>query len=259
MNAPIVTLTTDFGLKDHFAASVKGALYTSIAGVNVVDVTHLIPPFDLQQAAFTLGHSWQKFPQGSIHIVCVGPSPSQRFNHVTFQLGGHYFIGSNNGLFSLLSDERPLQVIEICKAGQEPSAFPALDVYVPAAAAIASGTPFTALGAEINGIAELIRPRHFPEDDVIKGNVVYIDSFGNLVTDIRRSDFERIGQGRPFAILLIGDEITSIAKRYSDVDEGDKLAIFNSADVLEIAINQGKANQLLNMRMNAVIRVVFNP
>lgn len=258
MQAPIITLTTDFGLKDHFAASLKGALYSSIPGATLVDVTHLVPPFDLQQAAFTLGHSWQKFPQGTIHIVCVGPSPSLRFNHVAFRMGGHFFIGSNNGLFSLMSDMRPDLVVEICKAGYEISSFPALDIYVPFAAAIASGLELSTLGDPLTGVAELIRPRHFPEEDVIKGNVVHIDSFGNLVTDIRKSEFERIGRDRPFSIVLIGDEITSISLRYSDVDEGDKLALFNSDEVLEIAINQGKANQLLNMRLNAVIRIVFN-
>ncbi|HTF02386.1 MAG TPA: SAM-dependent chlorinase/fluorinase [Bacteroidia bacterium] len=255
---PIVTLTTDFGLKDHFAATLKGALYSAINGVTIADVSHLVTPFDIQQAAFTLGHSWHRFPRGTIHIVCVGPAPSQRFNHVAFRMGDHYFIGSNNGMFSLLSDDRPEVIVEICPAGKEPSSFPALDIYVPAAAAIASGKQLINTGTPLNGIAELIRPRHFPEDDVIKGNVVHIDSFGNLVTDIQRSEFERIGRGRPFSIQLIGDEITSIAQRYSDVDEGDKLALFNSEGTLEIAINQGKANQLLNLRMNSVVRINFN-
>lgn len=258
MTQQIVTLTTDFGLRDHFVATLKGAMYSLIPGVTLVDITHSIAPFDLQQGAYTLGHSWEVFPHGTIHIVCIGSSPSLRHNHVAFRLAGQFFIGSNNGLFSLMSDIRPETVIEICPAGMEPSTFPALDVYVPVATAIASGKSLKDIGNETGGLAELLRPRHFPEDYVIKGNVVYIDSFGNLITDIRRSDFERIGQGRSFEIVLIGDEITHISRRYSDVDEGDKLALFNSDDVLEIAINQGKANQLLNMRMNAVIRIKFN-
>lgn len=258
MSQRIVTLTTDFGWRDHFAATLKGALYSLIADVNVIDITHGITPFDIQQGAYALGHSWEVFPQGSIHIVCVGASPTQRSNHIAFSIAGHYFIGANNGLFSLMSDIRPDKVIEICAAGKEPSTFPALDIYVPVATAIASGKQLDEIGNETGRIAELLRPRHFPEEDAIKGNVVYIDSFGNLVTDIRRSEFERVGQDRPFAILLVGDEITTISKRYSDVDEGDRLALFNSDDVLEIAINQGKASQLLNMRINAVIRIVFS-
>lgn len=257
MTPRIVTLTTDFGSRDHFVATLKGALCSLIPGVTIVDITHAIAPFDIQQAAYTLGHSWEVFPQGSIHIVCVGASPSLRFNHVAFNLAGHYFIGSNNGLFSLMSESRPAEVIEICPAGAEPSTFPALDVYVPVATALASGKQLAEIGVPTSDLAELLKPRHFPEDDVIKGNVVHIDSFGNLVTDIRKSEFERVGQGRDFAIQIIGDEITAISKRYSDVDEGDKLALFNSYDVLEIAINQGKANQLLNMRINTVIRIVF--
>lgn len=253
----IITLTSDFGLKDHFVASVKGALLSAIPGVQIVDITHAVTPFDVQQAAFTLGHAWHQFPKGTIHVVCVGPAPSVRFNHIAFRLNDHFFIGSDNGLFSLLTEERPDLVIEICKGGDEPTSFPALDVYVPFAAAIASGLALETLGDKLTGIAELIRPRHFPEDDVIKGNVVNIDSMGNIVTDIRRFEFDRVGQGRSFSIVLIGDEINTISRRYSDVDEGDKLALFNSDGVLEIAINQGKASQLLNMRLNAVIRINF--
>lgn len=254
----IITLTSDFGLKDHFVASIKGALLSAIPSVNVVDISHQIAPFDLQQAAFTLGHAWKQFPEGTIHVVCVGPSPTTRFNHIAFRLKGQYFIGADNGIFSLITEETPDLIIEICKAGEEPTSFPALDVYVPFAAAIASGLKLESLGEPVNNVAQLIRPRHFPEDDVIKGNIVHIDSMGNLVTDISKSDFIRIGKGRAFSILLIGDQINSISRRYSDVDEGDKLALFNSDDVLEIAINQGKANQLLNMRVNTVIRITFN-
>ncbi len=254
----IVTLTSDFGLKDHFVAALKGALLSAIPNVNIVDISHSISPFDLQQAAFTLGHAWKQFPVGTIHVVCVGPSPTTRFNHIAFRLNGQYFIGSNNGIFSLFSEEQPDSIIEISKAGDEPSSFTALDVYVPFAAAIASGLALETLGEKIGGVAQLIRPRHLPEDDVIKGNIVYIDSFGNLVTDINKGEFERVGRGRSFSIVLIGDEITSIVKRYSDVDEGDKLALFNAENLLEIAINQGKANQLLNLRVNTVIRITFS-
>lgn len=258
MAQQIVTLTTDFGLQDHFVATLKGALYSLIPDVTIVDITHLVTSFDLQQGAYTLGHCWEVFPQGTIHIVCVGVAPSARYNHVAFSLAGQFFIGSNNGLFSLMTDARPEFVAEICKAGMEPSAFPALDVYVPVATALASGKSLKEIGNEVAGLAELLRPRHFPEDDVIKGNVVYIDSHGNLVTDIRKHEFDRIGQGRAFAIQVIGDEITAISRRYSDVDDGDKVALFNSDDVLEIAINQGNANRLLNMRINTVVRIVFN-
>jgi S-adenosylmethionine hydrolase len=254
----IVTLTTDFGLRDHFAGSVKGALYSAAPQVVIADISHLVTPFDLQQAAYVLGHSWSRFPEGTVHVISVGPSPSARFNHVAFRSGSHYFVGPNNGLFSLVYGIQPEDIREICSAGKEPGTFVALDIYVPVAADLHNGKSIVEIGTELNGIAELIRPRHLPEDDVIKGNVVFIDSFGNLVTDITRSEFEKIGRGRSFSIRVVGEEITSLSKRYSDADDGDKLALFNSEGFLEIAINQGKANQLLNIRMNAVIRVEFN-
>jgi S-adenosyl-L-methionine hydrolase (adenosine-forming) len=254
----IVTLTTDFGLRDHFAGSVKGALYSAVPNVTVADISHLITPFDLQQAAYVLGHCWSRFPSGTIHMISVGPSPSARFNHIAFRSGAHYFVGPNNGLFSLIPGLDPEDIREVCPAGKEGGTFVALEIYVPVAADLHNGKSILDIGTPLSGIAELIRPRHLPEEDVIKGNVVFIDSFGNLVTDISRNDFEKTGRGRPFSIRAVGEEISMISKRYSDVDEGDKLALFNSEGFLEIAINQGKANQLLNIRMNAVIRVEFN-
>lgn len=254
----IITLTTDFGLRDHFAGSVKGALYSASPNVTIADISHLITPFDLQQAAYILGHSWSQFPDGTVHVISVGPSPTARFNHIAFRSGSHFFVGPNNGLFSLIPALEPEDIREVCPAGKERGTFVALEIYVPVASNLHNGKSILEIGTSVSGIAELIRPRHLPEDDVIKGNVVFIDSFGNLVTDISRSDFEKTGRGRSFSIRAVGEEITSLSNRYSDVDEGDKLALFNSEGFLEIAINQGKANQLLNIRMNAVIRVEFN-
>ncbi len=255
---PVITLTTDFGLKDHYAASLKGALLRQLPSATVIDITHLIAPYDFGQAAYVLGHAFREFPADSIHVVAVGSGGGGRFNHVALRLHNHHFIGCDNGLFSLLStEETPEQVVELSAAGKEPSTFNARDLYLPAAVKIATGVPLGQLGPALSGVSQRIRPISPPEEDMLKGNVAYIDSFSNLITNITREQFMRIGKGRPFSLQLIGDEITELHRTYGDVAEGEKVAFFNSAGVLEIAVNSGNAAGLLNLRMNSVIRITF--
>lgn len=253
----VITLTTDFGLRDHYTAAVKGALLRGSPGSLVVDVSHLIPPGDILQAAFILRNSFNEFPAGSIHILAVGSSLSPRYPQVALLLDGHYFIGCDNGIFSLLSQNRPAQIAELVPPSDLTATFAAKDIYVPAACRIASGEPLEQLGPLRSDVFEKMLRRHPPEEGVIKGTVVYVDTFGNLITDISAKQFRETGKGRPFVIHLIGDEINRIHRDYSDVVEGEKVAFFNSAGMLEIAINQGKAASLLNLKLHDIVRIEF--
>lgn len=252
----VITLTTDFGLKDHYVAAVKGALISGSPAHPVVDVSHLIPPGDILQASFVLRHCFREFPKGSIHVVGVGTTLSQRYPHIVLRLEDHLFIGCDNGLFSLLSSERPSAIVEI-GTGTEPLSFVVRDLYVPAVIRLTAGETLEQLGETRNDIFEKLLLRHPPQDDQLNGSVIYVDAFGNLITDITRETFSRIGKGRPFSIEIVGDEITEIHGSYSEVIEGEKLALFNSSGLLEIAINQGKAVSLLNLKLNSVVRIRF--
>ncbi|MBI3509997.1 MAG: SAM-dependent chlorinase/fluorinase [Bacteroidetes bacterium] len=254
---PVITLTTDFGLKDHYMASVKGALIGKLPNTHIIDISHQVPAFDFAQAAFILSRAFPEFPAGSIHIISVN-SGGGPFDHVAIRLHKHFFIGCDNGIFSLLSnEEEPSKIILLAKAGEEPSTFAARDIYVPAAIKLANGIPLEKLGTELDRITQRIRPVAPPENDVLKGTIVHIDNFGNLITDITGDEFDRIGKGRLFTIDLTRDEITELSRTYSDVPQGEKLAFFNSSGVLEIAMNLGKASGLLNMKIGTVIRIRF--
>lgn len=254
---PVITLTTDFGHKDHYAGSLRGALIRQLPSLTVAEITHLVTPFDIGEAAYILGRAFREFPAGTIHLVAVGSGGGTRFGHVALQLNDHYFIGCDNGLFSLISEDQPTQVVQIASRENEPSTFLARDLYLPAALKLANGTPLAELGPALSGVAQ--RQRHLspPENDTLKGTVLYVDSFGNLITSITRVDFERVGKRRSFSIQLIGDEITELHRTYGDVPEGEKVAFFNSAGHLEIAMNSGNAAGLLMMRVNSVVRIVF--
>jgi S-adenosyl-L-methionine hydrolase (adenosine-forming) len=253
----VITLTTDFGLKDHYAGALRGRLLRECPGTVVADITHLIPAYDIQQAAWVLRHAYYEFPEGSVHLVAVGAGLSKRFNHIAARIGAHYFVGCDNGFFSLFGNLRPDEVVLLCSGDQVQGTFIARDVYAPAAAQLIKGESLSNLGQTLDGVVEKLRRHHPPEADVLKGTVAYVDSFGNLITDITRAEFETTGRNRRFALELIGDEITQLHKAYADVPEGEKLALFNSSGVLEIAINQGKAASLLNLRLNDVVRIVF--
>lgn len=255
----IITLTTDFGLKDHYAASLKGALMRQMPSAQLVDVTHQIPPFDFGQAAFVLGHAFQEFPSGTVHLVAVGSGGSGRYNHIALKLQGHYFVGCDNGIFSLLStDHQPELIIQLALSGKEPSTFVARDLYLPAAIKLANGIPLEKLGLPQTSVSQLIRQISPPEEDVLKGTVIYIDSFSNFITNITGDEFDRVGKGRLFSIDLIRDEITELHRTYGDVPSGAIVAFFNSAGVLEIAMNNGNAAGLLNLKLNSVVRITFS-
>lgn len=254
----VITLTTDFGLKDHYVASVKGALLSgSPAGTHLVDVSHLVPPGDILQAAFILRNCFREFPAGSIHILAVGASLSARYPHIAIALDGHFFVGCDNGIFSLLSASRPEQIVELALPADKTATFVTKDIYVPAACKLAAGATPDSLGQARGDIFEKMLRRHPPEEGVIKGSVNYIDAFGNLITDITREQFMSVGKGRPFSLNLIGDEINRLHNHYGEVVEGEKVAFFNSAGYLEIAINQGKASSLLNLKMYDIVRIEF--
>lgn len=253
---PVITLTTDFGLRDHYASALRGAIIRQQPDLIVSDISHLISPFDIGEAAYILSRAFPEYPAGSIHLVAVG-SGGGRFGHIAIKLNGHFFIGCDNGLFSLISDQSPETIVQIATRNEEPSTFLGRDLYVPAALKLATGTPIESLGPIQSGLAQRQRPVSPPEADSLKGTVVYVDSFGNLITSITREEFQRTGKGRSFSIQLIGDEISELHRTYGDVPEGEKLAFFNSAGVLEIAMNAGNAAGLLMMRVNSVVRIVF--
>lgn len=258
----IITLTTDFGLKDHYGASLKGALLRQMPSAVVVDITHQVPLMNYAEAGYVLGAAFHEFPLGTVHLVAVGSGGSGPYNHVALKFKGHYFVGCDNGTFSFLDpDTEPEHIVQLALSGKEPSTFLARDLYLPAAIKLATGTPIESLGLPQSRLTKLMFPVSPPEQDVLKGTVVYVDSFRNLITNISGDDFDTIGKGRLFSIELIrlrGKEtITELHRTYGDVPIGAIVAFFNSTGMLEIAINNGPAAELLNLRQNSVVRITF--
>ncbi len=262
----IITLTTDMGLKDHYVATVKGAIWTQFPEARIVDISHGIKPFDNGQAAFVLRQAYPEFPRGTIHIIGVNPEADGQTPHLVVRHDGHFFVGADNGIFSLLFDGPPHEAFEITmKLDSDHVAFPTRSVFVKVACHLARGGTMDVIGRKVVHVRELIGFQPAVDPVSIRGKVLYIDSYGNLVTNVRKPLFDEIGKGRPFRIGfgVSADDITKLHATYGDVPHGERMAFFNATGLLEIAVNKGVegsgggAARLFGVEYGDTVRVEF--
>ncbi|AXT53695.1 hypothetical protein D1818_23770 [Aquimarina sp. BL5] len=274
---PIITLTTDFGIKDHFVSAVKGAIYTELPQATVVDISHEISPFHIIEAAYIIQNAYKSFPKGSIHIIGIDSELNPENKHIAVKLDDHYFICANNGLISLIASEfRPEKIVEINIHDAIGTNFPVLDVFVTVACHIARGGTLEVIGKSITDIKLIkgITPIVNVGDKQIVGSIIYIDNYGNLITNITRKLFEDVGKGREFKITARSAVFSTIYERYSDAinfniekskreEDGKKLAVFNSSGYLELAIYKsnpktvGGASSLFGLHYRDTVSITF--
>lgn len=273
---PLITLTTDFGTKDHFVGALKGAIYKELNDVKIIDISHQITPFNITETAYILKNTYQNFPKGTIHIIGVDSEISVENKPLAIQLDGQFFICGDNGIISMITNEIiPEKLVEITIQNINENNLAILDVFVKVACHIARGGMLEVIGKKIEKVKELfeIQPQINTEQNQIVGNVIYIDNFGNVISNISQNTFNSIGKGRDFEIIARGYKFTKIYKKYNDIvnfkiaeekrqDDGKKLALFNSSNFLEISIYRsnlktvGGASSLLglNYRDNITVR-----
>jgi S-adenosyl-L-methionine hydrolase (adenosine-forming) len=253
----IVTLTTDWGTKDHYAAAVKGKLLSLVnQDIEIIDITHDITPMHIFETAFILKNCIDYYPPGTIHIVGVLSIASDKISSVVIEHKGSYYIGTDNGIFQLLFD-KPEKIFEIdIFQDSDVFTFPTLDLFVKVAAAIVNGTPLTQFGPELKKLrSDLFDFAPVMNHNSITGIVIYIDNYGNIITNIPEEMFLKTVKKRNFTISFSSYEINKIHKVYNDVDQGDLVALFNSSGYLEIAQNRGDAASVLGLGFNEKIRV----
>ena len=274
----IITLTTDFGHKDYFVSVTKAALLQETPKSIIIDISHDISPFNHTEAAYILKNAYQNFPKGSIHIVGVDSELSPENNHIVMAYDGHYFIGANNGIFSLLLEENKYdKLIEINIHNTVLSSFPVLDVFVKVAAHLTRNGSIDVVGRTFDGLKEMtgVRPVIHESGRQLIGSVIYIDNFGNVVTNIKKSLFTEVQKARSFTIYAQSVKFTSIYDSYTEAinfdipkkdreEDGKKIALWNAAGHLELAIYKsnpskvGSANSLFGLDFRTPITVEFN-
>ncbi len=273
----IITLTTDFGEKDHFAGATKGSIYSELPDVRIVDISHSISPFSIPEAAYVIQNAYSSFPKGTIHIIGIDSEINPENKHIAIKLDDHYFICANNGIMSMICSEiAPEKIVEINIHDKIQTSFPVLDVFVKVACHIARGGTLEIIGKTINEIKPIRNIAPYVNEDKTQliGSVIYIDNYGNVVTNIKRSFFETIQKGRDFEISARSYKFKTIYNKYCDIvnfeipeekrhDEGRGLVVFNSGNFLEIALYKsntttvGSASSLMGLGIMDTVTVNF--
>jgi len=243
----IITLLTDYGTADSFVAEVKAVLLAAAPRAILVDVTHEIPPGDIRAGQYLLGRSWHRFASGTVHFVVVDPGVGTNRRALAAADRGHCFVAPDNGLLSVLSGEARFVSIPV-PAGSAPT-FHGRDVFAPAAARLAAGSSLEALGPPVTDTYHSPLPTPSVVKGGVVGEVVYVDRFGNLITNIP-GDQVRCG-----ATVLAGDrDVGGLRRTFGDVGTGELVAYVGSGATVEIALRDGSAARRLGIGSGAPIR-----
>lgn len=274
----VITLITDFGTKDHYVGSVKGSLYSELNDLKIVDISHSISPYNIIEAAYIVENSYRNFPIGSIHIIGVDSEKTPEQNHLVIKLDGHYFICADNGILSLLTTKiKAEKIININVHNELPSTFSELDIFVKIAAHIYRGGSIDLVGSKVEKLKELynINPILNEKTNEIIGNVIYVDNYENVVTNITKKIFQDFGKSRKFEINARNYKFKQIVKSYSEAirfdinkesrkEIGKKIALFNKSDYLELSIYKsnpllsGGASSLFGLNYRDIIIIKFD-
>ena len=261
----IITLTSDLGHRDFYVAAVKASILSQAPQATIVDISHEVRSFDINAASFVIRNVWRYFPIGTVHIIGVNPDLTARTPHVAIHYMGHFFVGADNGIFALLFNEEPEDIVEITLPQGEDWTFPMKGVFSTAAAHLARGGSIEFLGTRVHSYNQAMLPAPGMEGDILKGHVEYVDHYGNVYCNISKSLFEQVRRKRKYNILFkrIGFAISNISNYYTDVVEGERLAMWSAGGHLMIAINGGTtshgggAAELFGLHVDDSIRIEF--
>src|SRR5437867_1012661 len=241
MARPVIALLTDFGSRDHYAGTMKGVALGICPDATLVDITHDLPPHDVLAGALELAACYRYFPAGTIFLVVVDPGVGSVRRGIAAEAGEYRFVAPDNGVLGLVFEEAaPKKIVELTERRYaRPTVsrtFEGRDRFAPAAAWIAKGIELAALGRPAGGIHRLQIPEPQVSDDAIAGEVLRIDRFGNLITNIDRKTFDKLG-GAPLDIRVGTHAVSKIVSTYADAAAGEVCALFGSTEPLEIAAN----------------------
>ncbi|MDO3643106.1 MAG: SAM hydrolase/SAM-dependent halogenase family protein [Mucilaginibacter sp.] len=255
----IITLTTDLGDKDIYQAALKGSILKLLPTVNIVDITNSVAAYNIQQAAFILKNSFHYFPEATVHLIGIDTVFNTETRYLAIKYRNHYFVGADNGIFSLMFDKEPDEIVEInIMQDLKFLHFPLADIFVKAACHLAQGGTLAEIGLPVTDIDKKMTLQPVLEKNLIKGVVIYIDSFQNVITNITKEFFNKVQQNRRFTLSFKRNEtINQLSWHYNEVPEGEKLCLFGISDHLEIAINKGNAAGLLGLNLGDSVIIDF--
>ncbi len=242
----IITLTTDFGLRDHYVGVMKGVMLSVNENARPVDITHCIDSHDVRAASFVIGNSYRYFPEKTVHLVVVDPGVGSKRRPIAVLADGHFFVGPDNGVFSsVIRSCEDFRAREIKNGDyflkEISSTFHGRDIFAPVAAHLSLGASFSEIGPRVRNPEILPRDGYSINGNEIRGTVVYTDKFGNLVTSIPT---EAVGNRIGASVTVGGKRVAGISDSYSSVKPGEILAVGGSCGYIEISVNQGRARDI---------------
>ncbi|MFH1136650.1 MAG: SAM-dependent chlorinase/fluorinase [Pseudomonadota bacterium] len=259
----IITLTTDFGLADNFVGVMKGVILKINGAAKLVDLTHEIRPFDLASAAFALGSAYRFFPDDTVHLAVVDPGVGSARSILAVRAAGQFFIAPDNGLLSSILEEAPgfeARRVEEPDFWIHPVSrtFQGRDIMAPVAAHLSLGVKLARLGPLAEDIVRLPRPKVQSGPGRILGRVIYVDRFGNLITNIPEELAVRV-EGRSPVVKVGGLTVTGFSRAYADRAPGEPLAVFGGSGNLEIARFQARAEAPPDLAAGTPVTLEWSP
>lgn len=259
----IITLTTDFGLKDPYVAMMKGVILSINPDARTVDISHQVRAGSVLQAAFIIRDAYSYFPPGTVHVAVVDPSVGSQRRLLALEAAGHVFVGPDNGIFwPIIQSQSTARIVhlkeEMYFLPRISHTFHGREIFAPVAAHISRGLDLEALGPWIEDPIQLGMPAPYEKGGILYGQVMQVDHFGNVITNIHRRDMESfLGSLTP--VVEIGDlVIKTFGTTYADVEEGQTLALINSSERLEVAVNLGRASDYIEVDAGEIIGTVVS-
>ena len=246
----LLTLTSDIGEQDFLAGAIKGQLLQSGNDFTIIDITHSLSPFNYPQAAYVCRNAIKNFAEGTFHLILVNLFDEKKEHVLLAEHNGYYIGCADNGLLTMILEEQPQKVVSLNlgKTNQKNTLF-CISVFAKAFHELLNGNTIEQIGDPAVSIQVKNHLRPLLGNDWIEGQIIFIDNFENVIVNINKDEFEEQRKGRSFTIVFKRDEvIDKISETYADVNEGEKLALFNSAGYLEIAINKGNAAGLFGLQ-----------
>jgi S-adenosylmethionine hydrolase len=259
MARPVIALLTDFGTRDHYAGTMKGVALGICPDATLVDISHDLPPHDVLGAALELAAAYRYFPPATIFLVVVDPGVGSVRRGIAAEAGDYKFVAPDNGVLTAVLDEHPpKRIVELTERKYARATvsrtFEGRDRFAPAAAWLAKGIELAALGRSAGAILRIDIPQPQIATDRIDGQVLRVDRFGNLITNIDHRSFDKIAGG-PLDIRVGSHAVPRVVSTYADVASGEVCALFGSTDHLEIAANGASAAASLDLGRGAPVHV----
>lgn len=256
----IITFTSDFGSNDHYVAAVKAKIFNYNPNIQVIDISHHIEHYNIAHGAFVLNAVFRDFPRGTVHLIAINSLSSPDDKYIAVKLEDHFFIGTDNGIFSLLSDKIPV-IVELVYDKNQNQTFPEKNVFAFAAVSLASGKAIYDLGNPLiqGTLKKLVDRKLKVTKNLIEGNVIHVDGYGNVITNISKKIFDENKGDRQISIAFGREEFDSVHSNYNLAESGDCVIVFNDLSMLEIAIKNGNASGLLGLHYDSVVRISFYP